>query len=706
MLRALATMLPHSMSKNVGLLLTNCDSDTQKLETSSLPSEFSHLQSWTFQDPLPFCLSYRAQEKWRAQRQRAAQKRKLDFIYGAAADTANEIIEWIDQTPVQPATGMLNLSNMHGSKSKADLERIGTKVKLMQANVNKALESLQQQESSIVQSRATVLGLVQSINQDSLGLEFADYIGAALGAFHYHKIHTTSIDGPGKIDEEINRLETCASILASEITEDIAGMLPGLISMKSVLGPLRTKKRLTMLLVGENGCGKTAFMSLLLNLFQGYGPFELEDENGDDAESGLMKQESQTSDATLYTVIPPDGTEIQILYIPGQTDTLGIRQDEQHKAKMNKAIQDTLTSLLPYSIVDNIAFIFTHCDSFTRNLDMAGLPETLRKSKHWTLENPLAYHKKYQRAVKAGYSESILKEGRERLETIYKKTVMTLNDWLRWVDARCPQPTHEINRLYQTIVDIEAQIEAAISLVTRHGEKQRELQTAQRGLEDHRKSKSAIQALCNQTIEYWEREPDDKDNVICIAQGCYSNCQIDCSLPFTFCPGLADIGRYCEAFVYSVDDARRRNTESDDASISRRCKQCSHEAREHRHYKNKHVKRTRALHPTAKNDLAKAETEGQRLEVAKRVVQQELDSTQLELDRVQAKVNSLVDTYNRGSLNKNFAGHINSAIRMTELRLEELKSKSGTEYEQSAVASAIQKLKSKLDVLRQSRGSS
>ncbi|CCO34524.1 hypothetical protein BN14_08626 [Rhizoctonia solani AG-1 IB] len=582
----------------------------------------------------------------------------------------------------------LKNQGQHGSKSKADLERIGTKVKLMQANVNKALESLQQQESSIVQSRATVLGLVQSINQDSLGLEFADYIGAALGAFHYHKIHTTSIDGPGKIDEEINRLETCASILASEITEDIAG----------------------------------------------YGPFELEDENGDDAESGLMKQESQTSDATLYTVIPPDGTEIQILYIPGQTDTLGIRQDEQHKAKMNKAIQEfvitidavlimangtteripaatnytlsTLTSLLPYSIVDNIAFIFTHCDSFTRNLDMAGLPETLRKSKHWTLENPLAYHKKYQRAVKAGYSESILKEGRERLETIYKKTVMTLNDWLRWVDARCPQPTHEINRLYQTIVDIEAQIEAAISLVTRHGEKQRELQTAQRGLEDHRKSKSAIQALCNQTIEYWEREPDDKDNVICIAQGCYSNCQIDCSLPFTFCPGLADIGRYCEAFVYSVDDARRRNTESDDASISRRCKQCSHEAREHRHYKNKHVKRTRALHPTAKNDLAKAETEGQRLEVAKRVVQQELDSTQLELDRVQAKVNSLVDTYNRGSLNKNFAGHINSAIRMTELRLEELKSKSGTEYEQSAVASAIQKLKSKLDVLRQSRGSS
>jgi hypothetical protein len=152
----------------------------------------------------------------------------------------------------------------------------------------------------------------------------------------------------------------------------------------------------------------------------------------------------------------------------------------------------TLTSLFPYSIVDNVAFIFTHCDSFTRNLDRAGLPETLRKSKHWTLENPLAYHKKYQREVNAGGSESTLKEGRERLESIYKKTVLTLNEWLDWADARYPQPTHEINRLYQTMVDIEAQIEAAISLMTRLGERRRELQTAQHGLEDHR----TVRLLC------------------------------------------------------------------------------------------------------------------------------------------------------------------------------------------------------------------
>ncbi|CAE6462738.1 unnamed protein product [Rhizoctonia solani] len=589
----------------------------------------------------------------------------------------------------------------HGSKSKADLEHIDAEIKLMQANVDKAVGSLRQQEITMSQSRASVLGLVKSINQDSLGVGFADYIRAALRAFQYYKIHTISIDGPGKVDEEISRLETCANILESKITEDAV--------------------------LGETGCGKTAFLSLLLNLFKGYGPFELEDENDERAESGLEKQETQTSDATLYTFTTPDGTEIQILDTPGLADTRGIQQDEQHKAKINKAMQEFVTtvdavvimangttermatassytlnmlaSAFPYSIVDNIAFIFTHCDSFTRNLDIASLPEALRKSNYWTLENPLAYHKKYQREVKAGSSESTLKEGRERLESIYKKTVLTLNEWLDWADARYARPTLEIKRLYQTMVDVEAQIEAAISLMTRLGERRRELQTAQHGLEDHRTSKSTIQALCNQTIEYWERVPDDKHNLICIAPDCYSNCHIDCSLPFSLNP--ADIGRHCEAFVCSVDDAQRR-TESDDASNSLCCIHCPHEAREHRHYKSKHVKQTRALHPTAKADLAKAEAKEHRLEMAKRVAKEKLDSTQLELDTVQDKVNSLVDTYNSKCLNKNFDERINSAIQMMELRLEELKSKPGTEHAQGIVQSAIQKLKTKLDVLRKS----
>jgi hypothetical protein len=107
----------------------------------------------------------------------------------------------------------------------------------MQANINKALESLQQQERSIGQRRARVLGLVQSINQDSLGVDFADYIHGALSAFQYHKIsiQTISIHSPGKIDEEISRLEMCASILASEVTGDTARILPGLIPMKRLV---------------------------------------------------------------------------------------------------------------------------------------------------------------------------------------------------------------------------------------------------------------------------------------------------------------------------------------------------------------------------------------------------------------------------------------------------------------------------------------
>ncbi|CCO35030.1 hypothetical protein BN14_09143 [Rhizoctonia solani AG-1 IB] len=740
MIRALATMLPRSMSTNVGLLLTNCDSATKKLKTDSLPSNFNKIKSWTFQDPLPFCLSYRAQEWQGAQRQRGRQKRKLEVIYDASVDTSNEIIEWIDQLPVQQTKGMADMSdkindvenyfeeiireqlitkNYIVSKSKFDLERIVVKIKLKQlgTSVNKALDNLRQQESRISQIRASLIELVQSIDQDSVGAEFGDYIQASLRALQYHKIRMIPTDDPGKIDKEISRLEMCANILTSEFTEDAARRLPGLIPMEriteaelSVLGPLRTKKGLSILLVG-------------------YGPFELEDENDEDAESGLKKQESQTSDATLYTVTSSEGTKIQILDTPGLADTRGIQQDEQHKAKINKAIQEfvitidavlimangttermpaatnyalgTLTSLFPYSIVDNIAFIFTHCDSFTRNLDMASLPEALRVSNRWTLENPLAYHKNYQREVNAGGSESTLKEGRERLESIYKKTLLTLNQWLIWVDARCPQPTHEINRLYQTMVDIEAQIEAAISLMTCLGEQRRELQTSQHNLEDHRTSKSALQELCNKTIDYWEREPSDKHHTLCIASNCYSNCHSECFVPFSLDPAV--IGRYCAAFRYPFDDAQRTTMKNDDCYKSRHCNHCPHEAWEHRHYTSKHVKRTKALYPNAVDDLARAETEEQKLEIGKIMVQEGLNITQRELDKVQAKVHSLVDTYNSRSLNRDFAGHINSAIQMMELRLEELNSKPGTEHEQCVVRSGIQKLKSKLDVLWKSQ---
>ncbi|CCO35352.1 hypothetical protein BN14_09470 [Rhizoctonia solani AG-1 IB] len=464
---------------------------------------------------------------------------------------------------------------VHKITDEAELAENNNMIARMQTGIDGARESLKTQDNDIAQKRANILILVKSLDKKSLGVTFAQYTRSSLKAFRNCKSHQSALQCPLYIDARIDYLEKCARILEPDNSVGSSSVLPGLTAMKSVIGPLKLKKRLTILLVG-------------------YGPFELEDENNEGVESGLKKQQSQTNHSTLYSVTCPDGTEIQILDTPGLADTRGVQQDEQHKANINRAIQEsvttidavlimangtteripaathytlcTLASLFPHSIVDNIAFVFTHCDSFTQNLNMASLPDVLKKSKYWTLENPLAYHKNYQRELKAAGSENTLSEGRKRLESIYQKTASTLNEWLAWIDVRCPQPTHEINQLYQTMLNIEGQIEAAISLMTRL-----------------------------------------------------------------------------------------------------------------------------------------AETEEQRLQVARRAIQEELDRTQLALDEAQLRVNRLIDGYNNQSLNKDFAGHINSTIQMLELRLKELISKPGTKTEQDIVRSAIQNFRSKLDVIEKSQ---
>jgi GTPase SAR1 family protein len=260
-----------------------------------------------------------------------------------------------------------------------------------------------------------------------------------------------------------------------------------------VLNPTQ-KKNLTVLLLGATGSGKTSFMSLLVNLFQGCGPFELAPKHDLTKESGGKMTETQTKEATLYTITTSDGTKIQILDTPGFADTQGIKQDEKHKAEINNAIKKwvtsidaviivtngdkerskpatdytlkVLTSMFPHSIIDNIGFVFTHSNAFTFKFRMEKLPDELKKSRYWLIDNPLLMNDKYQMLKAQGAAANVLKSGRRQTEDVYEEAVETLNDWLKWLDDRTTQPTTEIDHLYQMTVNIEANIEAAISVLT------------------------------------------------------------------------------------------------------------------------------------------------------------------------------------------------------------------------------------------------
>ncbi|KAJ1304177.1 hypothetical protein OPQ81_008577 [Rhizoctonia solani] len=115
----------------------------------------------------------------------------------------------------------------------------------------------------------------------------------------------------------------------------------------------KRKIALTILLIGETGSGKTSFMSLLLNLFQGNGPFELKDKHFLDSESGLDLSQSKTTEPRLYSFTTSNGIKMEILDTPGLDDTRGIKKDQKHVEKTYCAIQELVTRIDGVMIIAN-----------------------------------------------------------------------------------------------------------------------------------------------------------------------------------------------------------------------------------------------------------------------------------------------------------------------------------------------------------------
>ncbi|KAG8759492.1 hypothetical protein FRC12_009746 [Ceratobasidium sp. 428] len=369
--------------------------------------------------------------------------------------------------------------------------------------------------------------------------------------------------------------------------------------IKSVLDSIK-KRSITILLIGETGCGKTAFLSLILNLFQGKGPLELEDLNDGKAESGLSSTQSQTTTATLYSITTSEGNKIRILDTPGLADTRGIEQDNIHKAEINKAIKEfvetidavmimangtverltpstdytlnVISSMFPRSILDNIGFIFTNSDPATWNFNLEGLQPELQESQFWLIQNPLAMTKNLRRNGSRFRNPKQIAKTELQLRTCYQDTVETLNEWLVWLDERQVQPTTEIDRLYHMSITIESHIEMAIAHITRLSEQRIEYEKIARNLE--KSTAQAAKALKaferQQAALVWGRKTTTSYNTICLHAGCFKNCHVKCRQVF---------GNWnCQIFswygFFSKPDTK--------------CSECGHKRDDHGHYQQLH----------------------------------------------------------------------------------------------------------------------
>ncbi|CAE6435272.1 unnamed protein product [Rhizoctonia solani] len=271
--------------------------------------------------------------------------------------------------------------------------------------------------------------------------------------------------------------------------QDTEPEIPNVLPRRSVVKLPQNKQVITILLVGETGSGKTSFLSLFLNLLQGNGPFELEDQHCAEVESGLDKTQSQTSDAKLYTFDTANGVKFQIIDTPGLADTRGIEENKKHKEKIFKAIKDlitridgimlvangrnervsastnytlqTLATLFPRSIKDNIGILLTNVEPYGggKNFQMSCLPVDLREASCWCIDNPLSTYKNYWGRIK-DLTESDRNKSKQanKLKAGYEETVECLDNWLEWLGTREAMPTTAIIELYHKSTEIESRL--------------------------------------------------------------------------------------------------------------------------------------------------------------------------------------------------------------------------------------------------------
>ncbi|TFK49481.1 hypothetical protein OE88DRAFT_1713641 [Heliocybe sulcata] len=477
------------------------------------------------------------------------------------------------------------------------------------------------------------------------------------------------------------------------------------------------KTQLTVILIGETGVGKTAFLSLLYNVCAGvpleeWAPVHLEAN-----EAGGSKSGSQTLGPMMYTIPCENGSTLRILDTPGLADTRGVEKDEEHKAaiaeyiknhtetidaviilangtnaRLGVATQYTLSmisGMFPHSLVDNIGFVFTMvANIFSFNFESLSLPQELRNARHWKMDNPLAQWLKYQEAKKKDppVDEEDLDEMYETVSKGYRKTFTHLIDLFTWLDDRQVQPTKEINELYEMTMTIESSISNVVSRLEQTETRRAALIALKAQIAEQNQIKN-INAKYREIISKadWVHEPTKAHNTLCVAGGCYSNCHLACNLPFT-----PDRGKLANCFAFQ--------------NGSPRCHVCGHEPADHQHYRSRWVQAMRQEVITDKAARARfksAKTASEDLEVMKQEMEKTIRSYEEAIRKDQEQLGALCLRYSHLALSGSFAGVISSTIRVLKMRLEDMKRKGQSKDAQDRMSGNIKILEKKLHIIRE-----
>ncbi|KAJ3770176.1 hypothetical protein FB446DRAFT_178556 [Lentinula raphanica] len=265
-------------------------------------------------------------------------------------------------------------------------------------------------------------------------------------------------------------------------------------SPTTTIQPPWAKRHINLILIGDVDSGKTAMLDLLANVCAGVPLEDFKPVHKAANERDSSQPGSNTNVPEFYTISCANGNEVNILDTPGLGDLRGIEIDAEHRDAIVKAmirhfetvdaiiiltngalyrlslgvkfVLNTLSSIFPHSIVNNVAFVLTMVSDPTMiGFKRSYLPIELKDAKVWDINNPFAQWTRYQKKLAENpraLPEDLLEEINDSIHRDYSKTLTTLSEVFQFLD-KCEVQSMESAYSFKEKPDVEAAIPNVIA---------------------------------------------------------------------------------------------------------------------------------------------------------------------------------------------------------------------------------------------------